>query len=218
MKLRVVGWAEYDDAPYIPEGVAGWAARNAIIDDIKKHGYFFSGWAHQEGYNCAPVLNDGKLYCFSQRGWGGIMAEAHDELERMAYARYSFAMEKEQEVRPTIRYSKLNFTPETDLNEKFNLSVDKSVFDAAKTESEIKLDDLPELRYLDKGDTLELICGEEKTEYSVADVDREKDISKERLSELRMAMYDLNNKERMQRAEDEFNNAKIVIIVKLKKS
>lgn len=220
MKLRVVGWTDYSNTRDIPEGEKTWSARNAIIDDIKKNGYLFSGECHQEGSNCAPILNDGKLYRYSQRGWGDIMAEAHGDCESMSYSLYAFGyrIKREQEIRPTIGYNRWEFTPETDLNEKFTVSADKSVFDSAEKDGRIKLDDLLELRYIDKGDTLKLICENEKAEYKIEDVDREKDIPEERLFKLRMAMRDLDDDERRQRAEDEFNSAKFVIIVKLKKS
>ena len=213
MKLRVVGWAYYDDD--LPQGDTGWAARHAVVDEIKKHGYLFSGWAHQEGLYCAPVLNDGKIRCFSQRGWGSVMAEAHGHTGRMDYARYAFTMDMEKEVRPTEGFDEDSFMLEADLNERFELDVTQEVFDAAKRSRKIKLDDLPELRYLDMGDTLALRCGDKTAEYIVDDVDRERDLTEEKRWELELAFYDFHNEERMKRAEEEFNNTKVVMIIKL---
>lgn len=215
MKLRVVGWTYYDD--YLEEGSNGWAARSAIIDDIKKHGYIFSGWAHQEADCCAPVLNDGKMYCYSQRGWGDLMAEAHGYTGRMDYARFAFAIDDDSEIRPTEYFDEENFTPEYDLNESFEINVSKDIFDLAETSLEIKLDDLAELRYLDFKDTLVLSCDGKKAEYLVWDVDRKRDLTEEKRFELEVAFYDLGNEEKMKKAEEEFNNTKIVMIIKLKK-
>ena len=56
-----LGWTHYDDES-VPEkgGCLGFAERNAIIDDIRAHGYLFSGWDHQESWDCVPILNDGE--------------------------------------------------------------------------------------------------------------------------------------------------------------
>ena len=214
MKLRVVGWTYYDDA--LPQGEVGWAAQNAIIDEIKERGYLFSGWAHQEADLCAPVLNDGKMYLFSQRGWGGVMAEAHGYTGRMDYAKFAFMGDAAKEIRPKERFDKRSFLPETDLNERFELRVTQEMLDSARHAHEIKLDDLPELRYLDAGDVLTLISGEEKAEYTVKDVDRDKDLSEEERLELRFAFYDHRNPERQKRAEEAFDRAKIILTVTFK--
>ena len=213
MKLRVVGWVSYYDD--YPEKKAGWAARNAIIDDIKKNGYLFSGKSHQEDDNCIPVLNDGYAYSFSQRGWGGIMAEAHGHFEQKAYARYAFDIDREHGVIPTLDFDEENFVAEEDLNEKFTLSVDKSVFDAAKNEGKINLDDLPELRYIDIDDILELLSEGESAVYAVDDVDRNKDLTQKQRFELDLDVIDFMDPVKRKRADEEFAKAKIILSLKL---
>ena len=91
MKYRVVGWTDYE-SDEVPEthGCIGFAERNAIIDEIRKNGYLFSGWEHQESWDCVPILNDGKKRTFSQRGWGGLMAEAYGHLGSYDYAAFTF--------------------------------------------------------------------------------------------------------------------------------
>ncbi len=89
MKLKVVGWT-YDYDGCFEEAQDSFAAQAAIIDEIRANGYMFSGWNHQETENCVPVLSDGKMRCYSQRGWGGIMAEAWENGNTMGYARYAF--------------------------------------------------------------------------------------------------------------------------------
>ncbi len=89
MKLRVIGWTYYDDL-HFDEAEGTYASHAAIIDDIKKHGYNFTGWHHQEEENGAPVLSDGKIRRYSQRGWGGVMADVYGEDDPFAYASYAF--------------------------------------------------------------------------------------------------------------------------------
>ena len=210
MKLRVVGWTYYDDD--LPQGENCWSARYAVIDEIKKHGYLFSGWSHQECQRCAPVMNDGKLYCFSQRGWGSVMAEAHGYTGRMDYALFTFVGSLESEIRPTNAYAEDEFVPEIDLNERFELEVEQHVFESAQQSHEIKLDDLPQLRYLDIGDTLALTCNQKTIEYTVEDVDRARDLTPK---ELRKLEFELLDEETFDRAEEEFNKAKIIMTIKL---
>lgn len=215
MKLKVVGWTYYDDC--LEEGSNGWAARSAIIDEIKKHGYMFSGWAHQKCDCCTPVLNDGKMYCYSQRGWGDLMAEAHGYTGRMDYAKFAFEIDDDAEIRPQEYFDEENFSPEYDLSERFEIEVSDDIFESAKKEYQITLEDLPELSYLDFKDTLVLTCGEKKAEFSVWDVERKRDLTEEKRLQLEVAFYDFNNKERMKKAEEEFNNTKIIMIIKFKK-
>ncbi len=89
MKIKVIGWTTYDDYT-VSEGEHSFASNEAIIDDIRKHGYEFTGWDHQETPNCVPVLSDGKSRTFSQRGWGGIMGEAYGLTGDMDYCKYAF--------------------------------------------------------------------------------------------------------------------------------
>ncbi len=170
MKLRVVDWVDYDDDDY-PEGKIGWAARNAVIDEIRAHGYNFSGWAHQEGYRCAPVLNDGCRYLWSQRGWGDVMAEAHGGQGAMDYVSFAFGFDSSNETRPDPD-SYYNGEPETDLNETFEREVFPVLFEKALREHEISLDSFEDLRYLDEGDKLILTCGDRRATYVVSGIRR----------------------------------------------
>ena len=80
MKYKVIGWTYYDNEEILSQrGTIGFAERNAIIDEIRKHKYLFTGYDHQEGYNTVPILNDGRARLFSQRGFGGLMAEAYNK-------------------------------------------------------------------------------------------------------------------------------------------
>ena len=92
MKYKVIGWTYYDNNEIIDSGNRiGFAERYAIIDEIRKHKYLFSGWDHQESFEgVVPILNDGRKRCFSQRGWGGVMAEAYGHMKDYDYASFTF--------------------------------------------------------------------------------------------------------------------------------
>lgn len=178
MKYRVVGWTDYE-SDEVPEsnGSIGFAERNAIIDDIRKNGYRFSGWDHQETWDCVPVLNDGKKRLFTQRGWGGLMAEAYGQLGSHDYAAFTFHSMKNRKL-PNDSFDIAEFTPETDLNEHFEIEVDEGIFALSQTRNPFFLDDLDELRYLDAGDTLTLRCGERSARFLIYDINRNRNTGK----------------------------------------
>lgn len=215
MKLRVIGWTYYGDD--LPQGKNGWAARSAIVDEIKKQGYLFSGASHQDCDYCVPVCNDGKMYRFSQRSWGDVMAEAHGYTGRMDYVKFAFArsIDYYSEIHPKEQYDEDTFITEGNLNERFEIEVSPNVFASAQHSHEISLDDLPTLRYLDVGDTLALTCELKTVEYIVTNVDRTKDLTEERRRELELAIRNVSDEKRMKRAIDEFDSAKTIMIVKL---
>lgn len=177
MKYKVIGWTYYDDLEFPDvEDTIGFAERNAIIDEIRKNQYLFSGWDHQELSDCVPVLNDGKKRCFSQRGWGGIMAEAYNQNEDFDYARYTFS----ESINPSIKKYPKCFYIDCDLissnveNETFKIEISKDLFEIAKTHNPLYLEDLDSLRYLDKNDTLILTHMNESITLLVTDVNRNK--------------------------------------------
>ncbi len=177
MKYRVVGWTSYDGCEVSDkQGAIGFAERHAIIDDIQKNGYLFTGWDHQEMLDCAPVLNDGKRRCFSQRGFGGLMAEAHAAFGEYDYAGFTFyeSIDPSRKKLPKIGFDPEAFTPEENLAEEVVLTVPAELLFAAKAGSSVTFDDSPALRYLDAGDTLTLITDGEEVTLCVLDVDRER--------------------------------------------
>lgn len=188
MKIKVVGWTYYDCYDF-QEGDGGWAVRMAVVDEIKKNGYLFSGWDHQESLYCAPVFNDGKMRRFSQRGFADIMAEAHGETGYMDYASYMFGLDPARCVKPKNHVTKHTVVAEKNLAETFTLEVDEQffatvpnknaydVFGHKVTKRTIQLADLPELRYIDKGDTLVLTCNGQKATFLILGVDRGRNLS-----------------------------------------
>ena len=245
MKVRVVGWV----APYavIEEGEVTWAVRNAIIDELRKHGYVFSGPTQGDSHDCTPVLNNGKKYLFSTRGWADIMAEAQGYTGSMDYMRFYMPLGYENEVLPDTKLNEFDYVsvedmdeglaffydevdreyrddllstsrflvPETELNERMELQVTKEVIESAKTNRKIIVSILPELRYLDKGDTLALKCGGKVEEFTVSEVIRKRDLSEKKMKELIDATYDFDDRERAKKAQAEIDGAKMVLHIKL---
>ena len=216
MKLRVVGWTYYSNV-FVKEGYKGWAAINAVIDDIKTHGYKFSGKEHQTEDLCVPVLNDGKARRFSHREFGSVMARAYGLTGMMDYTNYAFLMEEDSLNMPTKDrgFDEDDYVPEIDLNETFELTVSQEEFALAQN-GEIKLDDLPELRYVDVGDTLLLNGGDKTAQFLVLDVHRLKDLTSEELFKLREEVCDFSHREKAKRANETYKNAKEMLILRLK--
>lgn len=88
-KYKVIGWTDYADERYPEIGECNqekWdSVELAIINSIRENGYMFCGDQHQyhtyanyrkRDSGIAPVLNSGERVCFSQRGWGALMAKA----------------------------------------------------------------------------------------------------------------------------------------------
>ena len=190
MKYKVIGWTYYDNysIPFSDNRI-GFAERNAIIDDIKKHKYLFSGWDHQESWdNCVPVLNDGKKRGFSQRGWGGVMAEAYGKMGDYDYSIYSFygSVKNISKKSCSIDFSPKDFVSEPLLNEHFDVTISEELFEIAKKKNPFYLDDLAELRFIDTNDTITLHCNGETLNFLVDDIDRN-------IKELDFVNHDLIN-------------------------
>lgn len=174
MKYRVVGWASYDDPDIEDAEYNSSSAVMAIIDDIKAHGYDFTGYEHQECFDCAPVLNDGKRRTFSQRGWGGIMARAHGYFGAYDYSSYTFSMGDFSKSKTPERrgFNPDRFIPETDLAETFTVEIPLHELLMMEFSDRITLVGTDAIRYLDCGDTLILTSGEEKMTFTVKGLER----------------------------------------------
>ena len=117
-------------------------------------------------------------------------------------------------VRPTEdRAVDPTFVPETDLNESFEIEVSEEIFAVAECELKITVDDLPTLKFLDSGDKLILRYKDKTAEYPVIDVTRGKDLTEEQWKEYRIAVIDVLNTERVYRAKEMYNNAKMLLYV-----
>lgn len=165
MKYKVIGWTDYDNDLF-EDGTLSHAAVNAIIDDIRENGYFFSGYDHQERLYGAPVLNDGKRRVFSQRGFGAVMAEAYKEEGDYAYSLYAFEIKPDRLKMPTLA-ARVGYTQDSDLSECFEISLGEEEYKTALDAGIITLEDDKRLRMIDKGDTVLIAYGGEKTSLRV---------------------------------------------------
>ena len=178
MKYKVIGWTWYENynIPFSDDTI-GFAERNAIIDEIKKHKYLFTGWDHQESWeSCVPILNDGKKRGFSQRGWGGVMAEAYGDMGDYDYSNYTFhgRLNSPYVKYPSEEYNTYNFISEPLEHEHFDVNISKELFEIAKTSNPFYLEDLDELRFIDTDDTITLHYDDEALTFLVAEIDRSK--------------------------------------------
>ena len=178
MKYKVIGWTWYENynIPFSNKTI-GFAERHAIIDEIKKHKYLFSGWYHQESWdNCVPILNDGKKRGFSQRGWGGVMAEAYGYHGDYDYSRFTFRESiNDSGIKcATKEFNANTFVSEPLEHEHFDIDISEGLFEIAKTKNPFYLEDVKELRFIDTDDTITLHCNGESLTFLVADINRSK--------------------------------------------
>lgn len=209
MRYKVIGWT-FSENYDIKNAPLTFAARHAIIDEIKAHGYLFSGYDHQEAWYGCPVLNDGKKRMCSQRGFAGIMAEAHGETDLYSYSKYMFGIKKEAIIAPKSGVDMQAFSKKADLCENFSLNIPEEQYNRVLSENVIILEDLPTLRYIDAGDTLTLAYGSDTTFFEVLGVDRYKDLTNEERLEISMPVYDIKGlQERQQRIKEKDTHLKI---------
>ncbi len=228
MKLKVVGWTHYDFYDF-KSGDSSWAVRMAVVDEIKKNDYLFSGWDHQESCYCAPVFNDGKMRRFSQRGFADMMAEAHGDTGYMDYSLYMFGIKPEACRMPKQNVRPRDIVVEKNLAETFTLEVDEQFFNSVPTSETldifghmvkkrgIKLPDLPELRYIDKGDTLVLTCQDKKATFLILSVDRGRNLTFDERVDLMSRMSYSQDKDVRAKAQQEFEAVPIVITLTVRK-
>ncbi len=177
MKWKVVGWTHYDNSSVMDPGDVTLAEYAAIVDEVRERRYLFSGWDHQNSFLCAPVLSDGAMRTFSERGWGGVMAEAYGYEGPYDYARFAFDLAEESRYpAPEEEFYGEDFHPLTraELAEVITLEVEEAVFRKAAASPSFLVEEKPELAYLDRGDTLVLTSGGAEARYRVLYVERER--------------------------------------------
>ncbi len=195
MKYEVVGWTYYE-ADY-PDVDCSWAIRTCVENDIRKNGYVFSGYEHQEGYKTVPVLNTGEKVTFSRRGFANVMSDAHGYTGPYDY---SFYMEY-QSISPSSRKlpikspSKQDFVEKSTIVEHFVLEVDPEQWQLLQAKGKVSIVNTPALDFIDKDDTITIKCGEQEYQGVVANVDKEKQLDLEDRYKM-MSMYSLPEEER----------------------
>jgi len=89
--VKVIGWTGWDDPRYREDYLSDplfEEHRNAVIDELQKRNYHFSGFYHQGGELGVPVFDDGDWFKVSYRTWGQIMADAYPEEMTKAKSAY----------------------------------------------------------------------------------------------------------------------------------
>ena len=211
MKYKVIGWT-YFDGDEFPDGDITFAVRHAIVDDIRKRGYLFSGYDHQEMLCCCPVLNDGKKRSFSQRGFADVMAEAHGECEPYSYARYMMGIREEYVKRPSDHPSLLEVSDTDTLREEFTIEVSSEALRRSTSEGRLALPDPANLRYVERGDEI-LLCAEGMSaRFAVTDVDRRKDLPEDEIYALLSFTPDPDER---RKREQKFAQAPTILELKL---
>lgn len=90
-EIKVIGWTNASDDKYPNDTCRTKEIQNAIIKEILKNNYDFSGMEHiSEKFPCTPVLNNGVKISISARAWGSLMAYAYNinNEDGMAYMNY----------------------------------------------------------------------------------------------------------------------------------
>lgn len=178
MKYKVIGYTSYDNEEIKPE-YCNYSAIEAIIEDLRVNDYLFSGENHEYFSHCAPVLNDGKKRLFSPRSFGRLMANAKGECGYYGHCGYDFTIFEENELRLPEKERWLDTKRdlesliELDLQEEFTLLVDKDQLDKARDEGTISFPQRDELRFMDKGDSLTLVCEDEKEVFLIEAYDKD---------------------------------------------
>lgn len=215
MKLKVIGWTYYEDNSYETQEVT-WATRNAVKEEIIKHKYLFTGYHHQEYDHCVPVLNNGKKVIFSQRGFGGVMAEAYNYNKVYDYSLFAYPLNPNDKnyILPKKDVDESLICDEKDLIEIYQIELDFEEYAKADVEEVLVLKDSKEYEFLEVGDIVELRSGEHQSNYNVVSIERKKDVSYSLEYRFRYRQLEEYESERKQ-IEEEYINAPTIVIVTL---
>lgn len=85
--MKIIDWTNWDNTKYKEmfsyTEERDWDAidkiETIISEELRKHGYKFTGDYHQNGEYGVPVFDNGTVYHCTQRTWGSIMARAYPE-------------------------------------------------------------------------------------------------------------------------------------------
>ena len=216
MKLEVIGWTHYDDNDY-EYFETTWATQNAVLKDIIKNGYEFTGYHHQEYDYCCPVLNNGKRIIFSQRGFGGVMAQAHGLKGLYDYSIYAYPVNHDSSLYtfPKTAPDDSLIVDEKTLYETFEIDADLELVATADINSELTLPDEDEYALMEAGDYVKLNCGKHTSKFKIVEVDREKAVSVVDEYCFKYRNCDIFSEEESEEITEKYLNAKTVIKIKL---
>ncbi len=216
MKLRVIGWTFYDDDKY-PEGEVDRAAYEAIRDDLKKNGYLFTGWHHQEMGKCAPVLNDGRIRRFTQRAWGRIMADALGKEDPYDYTLFAYynSFDTNMKIKlPDREVNENEISPYEDVFEEHIINADEKLLAEALEEGTMHLSENTDIR---NNDIVILVNNGDEYRFKVEDVEYKKDLP---IKDIRAYMYmalSYHTDEEIREITEKYNSAPTIVAVNLKR-
>lgn len=219
MKLKVIGWVWYEDNAY-PGGERDYAAYNAVVDDVRERGYCFTGYHHQEEFDCAPVLNDGKVRRFSQRGWGGLMADVKGLRGRYAYSVYAFSSpfnEDDDFVMPKGRDvdESLILSPE-ELVDEYRVKIRIDSLQRVRESGKLRLPDREEYRFTAEGDVIVFLNRGGEYRYRITHMEKNKKLcERDIFNYLTLTTYD-NSEEYIRHVTEKYENAPWMIDLLLK--
>ena len=103
--MKITGWTnwrsndEFKISRFdkVPEDLIE-TAEKAIIKEIKKKGYSFSGYSHQNTEFGCPILDDKYIYATDQRHWGYLMAVAHGAMGKYDYVKWAWLPEGKEVI------------------------------------------------------------------------------------------------------------------------
>lgn len=225
MKYKVIGWTWYDNEQ-IDTMDYSRSAEEAVIEDIRVNGYVFSGMHHQEDPRCVPVLNNGKMITFTQRGFGGVMAKAYGKASRMSYAEYAFDwyMGIDNEPSPYVFPSEERVFEgkvdgsliEADLSEQFEYEATEGEFENALKNGELEfIYTDKKYRFMDTGDTILVKCGDKSQLFEITQFARYKKFTED--EEIELIMGSPLNPEAEKRADTLYEQKPETVEMKLKK-
>jgi hypothetical protein len=157
------------------------------------------------------------------------MAEAHGKTGYMDYASYMFGLDPAHCVKPKNYVTKRTVVAEKNLAETFTLQVDEQffatvpnknaydVFGHKVTKRTIQLADLPELRYIEKGDTLVLTCNGQKATFLILGVDRGRNLSFDERVDFMSRMTYSQEEDVRKKARQEFDAMPLFLTLTVRK-
>ena len=81
-------------------------AYEAVIEEVRKNEYHFTGNDHQNADWGVPVLDNKYKLCVGQRSWGGIIADAFpdeiDDSEGYGYIKWAWSIHEGEEDKVKI--------------------------------------------------------------------------------------------------------------------
>lgn len=81
--MKITGWTWWENPEYedLPNELYD-EAKSCVVEELRKHGYKFTGSYHQNGDFGVPIIDDVWLFQVSQRTWGNLMVTAYpDEID-----------------------------------------------------------------------------------------------------------------------------------------